>query len=122
VTTKHYKRMGRKPDGPSPRKYLTLEQWRAQRKAKGNAEIGPRGWRGESESHVADSRRGLKSDEPTRSIVHASNNPPSVVEVRRGIKDSRSGRPAWFASPHNTHGPDGAVKSPKRATRQPVSR
>jgi hypothetical protein len=78
---------------------------------------GPRGWRGKSESHVANSRRGLKSDEPARSIVHASNNPPSVVEVHRGIKDSRSGRPAWFASPHGTHRPDGAVKSPKRATR-----
>jgi hypothetical protein len=83
---------------------------------------GPKGNRGPEEHMVADSKRGRPQDEPARSVIHASNNSGKVSQVHRGIKDERSGTPAWFASPHGTHSPDGAVKRPMRATRDAVKR
>ena len=78
-------------------------------------------WRGKSESHVADSKRGLRSDEPARSVIHASNLPKGVVGVRRGVKDARSGTPARWGTPYSSHALGGAVLAPKRSSRQPVS-
>lgn len=82
---------------------------------------GPKGWRGKSESHVADSKRGLKSEEPAPSVIHASNLPRSVVGVSRGVPDARNPGAGRKSSPHSTHIPGGAIDRPARATFDPAS-